>query len=121
MLTKQLLQKRNLRKYNVSKRIEAYIEERREILMNKRVVTIEPAKMISHKAKLPSMKKRRVAGYARVSTDHEEQASSYESQMKYYTQYISSRHDWDFVKMYSDEGISGTNAKKRLGFQEMIE
>ena len=40
--------------------------------------------------------------------------------MKYYEEYISSRKDWEFVKMYSDEGISGTNTKKRLGFQEMV-
>ena len=45
---------------------------------------------------------------------------TYETQMKYYEEYISSRKDWEFVKMYSDEGISGTNTKKRLGFQEMV-
>ncbi len=66
-------------------------------------------------------RRRRTAGYARVSTDHEEQASSYEMQMAHYKNYIESRADWDFVGMYSDEGISGTNTKKRDGFNQMIE
>ena len=65
--------------------------------------------------------RRKTAGYARVSTDHEEQASSYEMQMAHYKNYIESRADWDFVGMYSDEGISGTNTKKRDGFNQMIE
>ncbi|HFI0206046.1 TPA: recombinase family protein [Streptococcus suis] len=68
-----------------------------------------------------SLKKRRVAGYARVSTDHEDQATSYESQMRYYSEYINGRDDWEFVKMYSDEGISGTNTKLRTGFKSMVE
>ncbi len=87
----------------------------------KKVITIEPAKQVTHKVELPRFTKRRVAGYARVSTDHEDQTTSYEAQMTYYTDYINSRSDWEFVKMYSDEGISGTNTKKRLGFQEMVE
>lgn len=88
--------------------------------MSRKIITIEPATIVSHKSDFPSLKKRRVAGYARVSTDHDDQTSSYEAQMNYYTSYISSRSDWEFVKMYSDEGISGTNTKKRLGFQEMV-
>lgn len=42
-------------------------------------------------------------------------------QMAHYKNYIESRADWDFVGMYSDEGISGTNTKKRDGFNQMIE
>ncbi len=53
-----------------------------------------------------------LAGYARVSTDHEEQASSYEAQVDYYTAYINSRDDWEFAGIYTDEGISATNTKK---------
>lgn len=71
-------------------------------------------------APITSMKKRRVAGYARVSTDHEDQATSYEAQMDYYTNYIKSRDDWEFVSIYTDEGISATNTKKREGFKAMI-
>ena len=88
--------------------------------MNRKITTIQANKQLSHQSKLPSIKKKKVAGYARVSTDNEDQTSSYETQMKYYEEYISSRKDWEFVKMYSDEGISGTNTKKRLGFQEMV-
>lgn len=65
-------------------------------------------------------RKRRVAGYARVSTDSEEQFTSYEAQVDYYTSYIKSREDWEFVKVYTDEGISGTNTTKREGFKSMI-
>ena len=68
-----------------------------------------------------SMRKRRVAAYARVSTNSEEQVTSYEAQVDYYTKYIQGRADWEFVKVYTDEGISGTNTKHRDGFNEMIE
>lgn len=64
--------------------------------------------------------KRRVAGYARVSTDSDEQFTSYAAQIDYYTQYITSHADWEFVKVYTDEGISGLNTKHREGFNEMI-
>lgn len=67
-----------------------------------------------------AVRKRKVAGYARVSTDREEQATSYEAQMSYYKNYIEGRTDWEFVGMYSDEGISATNTKKREGFNKMI-
>jgi len=65
--------------------------------------------------------KRKVAAYARVSTDNEEQLTSYAAQISYYTEYIKSREDWDFVGVYTDEGITGTNTKKRDGFNQMIE
>lgn len=64
--------------------------------------------------------KRKVAGYARVSTDHEEQLTSYEAQLDYYTRLIHEHTDWQFAGMYSDEGISGTSTKRREGFQNMI-
>ena len=65
--------------------------------------------------------RKRVAAYARVSTEAEEQASSYEAQIDYYTTYIRSRNDWQFAGMYADEGISGTSMKRREGFQTMID
>lgn len=72
--------------------------------------------------RLPSVtaRKRRVAGYARVSTDSDEQFTSYEAQVDYYTKFIQSKPDWEFVKVYTDEGISATNTKHREGFKEMI-
>ena len=88
----------------------------------KKVITIEATPSIIRSSSYEfSLKKRRVAGYARVSTDHEGQATSYESQMRYYSEYINGRDDWEFVKMYSDEGISGTNTKLRTGFKSMVE
>ncbi|WP_328704962.1 recombinase family protein [Actinomyces faecalis] len=64
--------------------------------------------------------RRKVAAYARVSTGLEEQQSSYQAQIDYYTNYIRGRADWEFVGMYADEGISGTSTKHRQGFQNTI-
>ena len=64
--------------------------------------------------------KRRVSGYARVSTLLDEQQTSYEAQVEYYTQHIKSNPDWEFVAVYADEGISATSTKKRDGFNKMI-
>jgi site-specific DNA recombinase len=72
-------------------------------------------------APINEQRKRRTAGYARVSTDSEEQFTSYEAQVDYYTNYIKSRDDWEFVDVYTDEGISATNTKKREGFKRMVE
>ena len=65
-------------------------------------------------------RKKRVAAYARVSTEQDEQQSSYETQVNFYTNYIQSNPDWEFAGIYSDEGISGTNIKHRDGFNRMI-
>lgn len=88
--------------------------------MAKSVTTI-PATISKYTAKpINSKKKRRVAGYARVSTDMEDQQTSYAAQCDYYTNYIQSRDDWEFVSLYSDEGISATSTKHREGFNQMI-
>ena len=55
-----------------------------------------------------------------VSTDHEEQQTSYEAQVDYYTNYIKGREDWEFVSVYTDEGISATSTTKREGFNKMV-
>ena len=84
-------------------------------------VTVIPATISQHTRKsTQSNTRRKVAGYARVSTDSEEQVTSYTAQVDYYTQYIQANPEWDFVKVYTDEGISGTNTKKRDGFNEMV-
>ncbi len=89
--------------------------------MAERKVTAIPATIAKYTAvPIGSKKKRRVAGYARVSTDHEDQASSYEAQVDYYTHYIKSRDDWEFVAIYTDDGISATSTKRREGFKTMI-
>ncbi len=65
--------------------------------------------------------KLRVAAYCRVSTDTEEQATSYEAQIAHYTEYIQKNPEWEFAGVYVDDGISGTNTKKRSEFNRMIE
>lgn len=64
--------------------------------------------------------KKRVAAYARVSTDNEEQLSSYDAQVDYYTRFINANDIWDLVEVYTDQGISATSTKKRDGFNRMI-
>lgn len=62
----------------------------------------------------------RVAPYCRVSTDSDEQLTSYESQIAYYTSKIEENPDWTMVRLYADEGITGTSMKKRKQFLKMI-
>ena len=64
--------------------------------------------------------RRRVAAYARVSTDSDEQLTSYEAQVDYYTKLIQGRADWEFITIYTDEGISAVNTKRREGFKQMV-
>jgi DNA invertase Pin-like site-specific DNA recombinase len=84
------------------------------------VTTIPATKNIHTTLPKSSIKRRRVAGYARVSTDSDEQFTSYEAQIDYYTKYIKSRDDWQFTTVYTDEGISATSTKNRAGFNKMI-
>ena len=67
------------------------------------------------------LQKKRVAAYCRVSTDQEEQLSSFEAQVNYYTSYINGNQDYVMAGIYADEGISGTSTKKREQFNKMIE
>ena len=64
--------------------------------------------------------KRKVAAYCRVSTDNEDQANSFESQQRYFRQYIERNPDWELYEVFADEGISGTNTKKRKEFNRMV-
>lgn len=83
--------------------------------MNKR-----PSSILDTADYAQSKKKLRVCAYARVSTDKDDQANSYESQCRYFTEYIQQHSDWQFSGIYADEGISGTNTKKRENFKRMI-
>ena len=65
--------------------------------------------------------KRRIAAYCRVSTEEEEQESSFELQVEHYTKYISAHEDWVLAGIYADKGISGTQVKHREQFLQMIE
>ena len=83
-----------------------------------RVIVI-PAKPELAQAE-PVKRQLRVAAYCRVSTEEEEQASSYEAQCQYYTDKIMSNQEWTMAGIFADEGISGTSTKKRTEFLRMI-
>lgn len=63
----------------------------------------------------------KVASYCRVSTDKTDQVNSFESQQRYFSEYIMQRPDWELFQIYADEGITGTSTKKRTQFNQMIE
>jgi len=85
-------------------------------------VTVVPATLNRFTAMpIADTRKRRVAAYARVSTNSDEQKTSYEAQVSYYTDYIRAKSDWEFVQVYADKGITGTSTRKRERFNDMIE
>ena len=65
-------------------------------------------------------RKLRVAAYCRVSTEEEEQQSSFEIQVAYYTNLITNHEGWELTGIFADEGISGVRTNKREQFKEMI-
>lgn len=89
---------------------------------HKRTTTLiyDPTQSLADKTAQNISNKKKVAAYARVSTEQDAQQNSYEAQIKYYTNHIQQNPEWNFVKVYADEGISGTSYKNRDGFNEMI-
>jgi DNA invertase Pin-like site-specific DNA recombinase len=61
-----------------------------------------------------------VAGYARVSSDSEDQLNSFSAQVQYYTKLIEKNESWDMVEVYADEGITGVSTEKRDDFNRMV-
>lgn len=87
-----------------------------------RNITVIPArKRVGNTAAVGQRPKLKVAAYCRVSTDSEEQASSYEVQVAHYTQFIQKNPEWELAGIYADDGITGTNTKKREEFNRMIQ
>lgn len=85
-------------------------------------ITVIPAKrMIGTQRPDKKVQKIRVAAYCRVSTEYEEQESSYEVQVEHYTNYINANPEWELAGVYADDGISATNTSKRDAFNRMIE
>lgn len=85
-------------------------------------ITVIPARIQRGSRKQETIKPRiRVAAYCRVSTDTDEQATSYEAQIEHYTAFIKKNEEWEFAGIYADDGITGTNTKKREEFNRMIE
>lgn len=68
----------------------------------------------------PQSERLRVAAYCRVSTELDEQANSYETQVSYYKNLIQKDPSWEMAGIFADDGISGTNTKKREQFNKMI-
>lgn len=89
--------------------------------MNRHVTVIPARARNGNNNKTEARSKLRVAAYCRVSTDSEEQASSYDVQVQHYTSYIEGNPEWDLAGIFADDGISGTNTKKREEFNRMIE
>lgn len=90
--------------------------------MDEMKITVIPAlKRSRGKTGEDEKPKLRVAAYCRVSTDTEEQATSYEAQVEHYTDYINKNPEWDLAGIYADDGISGTNTKKREEFNRLID
>ncbi len=84
-------------------------------------VTVIPARKHARKGADEEKPKLRVAAYCRVSTDSDEQATSYDTQIEHYTTYIQGHPDWVLAGIFADDGISGTNTKKREEFNRMID
>lgn len=84
-------------------------------------ISMIPAKVQYDRNVKLSEKKMKVAAYCRVSTELEEQDSSYEAQLEYYTSKISENENWKNAGIYADDGKSGTNTKKRADFNAMIQ
>lgn len=82
-------------------------------------VTIIPAKVQTTENR-DKYHQLRVAAYCRVSTEQEEQQNSYQVQIAYYTDLINRKKEWSLVGIFADEGISGTQTKKRTEFNRMI-
>lgn len=89
--------------------------------LNKNITVIPARKRVGNNVAAEGRPKLRVAAYCRVSTDSEEQASSYEVQVEHYTQYIQKNPEWERAGIFADDGISGCNTRKRSEFNRMIE
>ena len=90
-----------------------------ETAERRRVVTKIPADA-GKSSRIEFGKRIKVAAYCRVSTDDEDQLNSYRVQKDYYTRYIANNEKWEYVDVYADEGITGTQVKKRDEFLRMI-
>ena len=88
--------------------------------MAQNITFIPAVKTVGTQKPAEKKQKVRVAAYCRVSTEFEEQESSYETQVAHYTSYINGNPEWEMVEVYADNGISGTRTAKREAFNRMI-
>ncbi|MFQ6969833.1 MAG: recombinase family protein [Enterocloster aldenensis] len=87
----------------------------------KKNISVIPAMPAYDRTIRPQMRTLRVAAYCRVSTLMEQQESSYEAQVSYYTEKIKSNPNWKLAGVYADDGKSATSTRKRADFQAMID
>jgi site-specific DNA recombinase len=90
-------------------------------MYNPNLTSAEPPKITVISARKPETAKLRVAAYARVSSDSDDQQNSYIAQVDYYTRHIAAQEGWELADIYADEGISGLVASKRDDFNRMIQ
>lgn len=89
--------------------------------VSKNVTVIPAIKRVGNNKNGESKPKIRVAAYCRVSTDSDEQATSYDIQIEHYTNFIQKNPEWELAGIFADDGITGTNTKKREEFNRMID
>lgn len=89
--------------------------------VKKKNISLIPSRPEYDRSIKPQFKALRVAAYCRVSTTLEQQETSYEAQVSYYTEKIKSNPNWKLAGIYADDGKSATNTKKRDDFNAMIE
>jgi site-specific DNA recombinase len=88
--------------------------------LNKSITVIPARRRVGNTVNKEVKPKLRVAAYCRVSTDSDEQATSYDTQVEHYSNFIQKNEEWEFAGIFADDGISGTNTKKREEFNRMI-
>ena len=110
-------QKRHKGNDERERRVQEFRDAVKENNVNPRTYEVPPEVRV----KIEPAKKPITAGYARVSTQEEAQAESFENQVQHLTKMIQSNPSWEFGGIFSDEGISGTTVAGRKGFQRMIE
>ena len=86
----------------------------------KPVEVIKGQGLVARRIRGEEIERLRVAAYCRVSTDSEDQLSSYKSQVQHYTEFIKSKSEWVFSGIYADEAITGTQIKNREDFQRLV-
>ncbi len=89
-------------------------------MTDKKMTIIPPKPKVGTQTHIAEKPKVRVAAYCRVSTDSDEQALSYDAQITHYTMFINNNPEWVLAGVFADDGISGTNTKKRDEFNRMI-
>ena len=94
--------------------------EKNQRNVTKRVIALNPFPQIIKNSKNAD-KKLRVAAYCRVSSTSDEQLISYQNQVMHFKNYIRSNADYELIGIYADEGISGTDLRKREAFSQLMQ